>query len=47
MNDVFVYRGILVLFDKLIGWFFYDGMGNKFTFQDKETCKDFINSKLN
>jgi hypothetical protein len=44
MNNCFVYRNVLVLFDERIGWFFYDN-GNKFTFEDKETLKSFINKK--
>ena len=32
----------LVKFDKLVGWFIHDNNGNKFSFDDKETCKKFI-----
>ena len=46
MNNMFVYRGILVLFDELVGWFCYDKNGNKWSFDDKETLKIFIDKKL-
>ena len=46
MNIGFVYRGVLILFDKLVGWFFYDENGNKWSFDDKETLKSFIDKKL-
>jgi hypothetical protein len=46
MNNSFVYRGVLVLFDNRIGFFVYDKNRNRFTFDDKETCKDFINKIL-
>jgi hypothetical protein len=46
MNNSFVYRGKLIGFDELIGWFVYDGNGNRFDFDDKETCKEFINKIL-
>lgn len=42
MNNIFVYRGMLVKFDKLVGWFIHDNNGNKFSFDDKEICKKFI-----
>jgi hypothetical protein len=45
MDIGFVYKGVLVLFDKKIGYFLYIGE-DKFTFPDKETIKDFINKKL-
>jgi hypothetical protein len=45
MNNNFVYRGVLVLFDKRIGWFLYNN-GNRFVFEDKESIKSFINYKL-
>ena len=46
MNSNFVYRGVLVLFDKRIGFFVYDNNKNRFDFDDKEDCKTFINKKL-
>ena len=46
MNIGFVYRGVLILFDKLVGWFFYDENGNKWSFDDKEMCKVFIDRKI-
>jgi len=46
MSIGFVYGGVLVLFDKLVGWFFYDENGNKFVFDDKESIKSFIDKKL-
>jgi phage pi2 protein 07 len=46
MNNSFVYGGMLVLFDKLVGWFFYDENGNKWSFDDKESIKSFINRKI-
>jgi hypothetical protein len=46
MNSNFVYRGILILFDELIGWFFYDKNSNRFDFDDRETCKQFIDKKI-
>ena len=45
MDIGFVYRGVLVLFDKKIGYFLYIGE-DKFTFPDKETIKGFIDKKL-
>jgi hypothetical protein len=42
MNNMFVYRGMLVKFDELIGWFIHDTNGNRFDFDDKDTCKKFI-----
>ena len=38
MNNMFVYRGMLVKFDKLIGWFIYDTNGNRFDFDDIDFC---------
>ena len=32
MNNRFVYRGFLVLFDELVGWFFYDKNDNKWSY---------------
>jgi len=46
MNNMFVYRGMLICFDELVGWFFHDKNRNKFTFPNKETCKDFIDKKI-
>ena len=46
MNTSFVYRNVLVLFDKLVGWFCYDDNGNKWSFEDKEMCKVFIDRKI-
>jgi hypothetical protein len=46
MNKNFVYRGVLVMFDELIGWFINDENGNRFNFRDKELCKDFISRML-
>jgi hypothetical protein len=46
MNKGFVYRGMLVKFDELIGWFINDENGNRFSFRDKEICKDFISKML-
>ena len=46
MNNMFVYRGILVKFDERVGWFFNDENGNRFSFSDKEVCKDFISKIL-
>jgi hypothetical protein len=45
MNIGFVYGGVLVLFDKRIGWFLYDN-NNRFVFEDKESIKSFIDKKL-
>jgi len=45
MNTSFVYRNVLVLFDKRIGWFLYDD-DNRFVFEDKEMCKVFIDRKI-
>jgi hypothetical protein len=42
MNNMFVYRGMLIKFNELIGWFIYDSNGNRFDFDDKDTCKKFI-----
>jgi hypothetical protein len=44
MNNMFVYRGILVRFDEKIGWFFYDNE-NRFDFSSKNDCLDFIRNK--
>ena len=33
---MFVYRGMLVKFDELIGWFIHDTNGNRFDFDDKD-----------
>lgn len=41
MNDIFVYRGIAVMFSEEIGWFCWIE-GNRFNFEEKETCKNFI-----
>jgi len=46
MNIGFVYGGVLVLFDKRIGWFLYDDNNNRFVFDDKESIKSFIDKKL-
>jgi phage pi2 protein 07 len=46
MNIGFVYRGILVRFDEKVGWFCYDKNGNKWSFDDKETLKIFIDKKI-
>ena len=41
MNKSFVYRGVLVLFDETIGYFFnLDGI--KLSFREKQKCLDFI-----
>lgn len=45
MNNVFVYRKILVKFDSKIGYFI-DFNCKRFTFKDKNTCLDFINEKI-
>jgi hypothetical protein len=45
MNIGFVYGGVLVLFDKRIGWFLYD-KNIRFVFEDKESIKSFIDEKL-
>jgi hypothetical protein len=42
MNNSFVYKGMLIKFNDLIGWFFYDFRGNRFDFYDKDICKKFI-----
>ena len=46
MNNSFVYRGMLVMFDERIGFFVYDENKNRFSFRDKELCKDFISKIL-
>jgi len=41
MNNTFVYKGILVMFDNEIGYFFHlDGC--KVSFKVKQKCLDFI-----
>lgn len=47
MNNQFVYKGMLICFNELVGWFFYDKNGNKWSFDNKETCKCFIDFKIN
>lgn len=41
MNNMFVFRGILVLFDEKIG-FFFNIDGCRVSFKDKQKCLDFI-----
>lgn len=46
MNNSFVYRGVLVLFDERIGFFVYDENKNRFVFDDRENCKTFITENI-
>jgi hypothetical protein len=41
MNQPFVYRGVLVLFDETIGYFFIVD-GCRVSFKEKQKCLDFI-----
>jgi len=41
MNNHFVYRGVLVLFDERIGFFVYDN-GERLVFDSVDRCKAFI-----
>jgi len=41
MNNSFVYKGVLVLFDEIIGYFLYVD-GCRVSFHDKQKCLDFI-----
>ena len=46
MNNMFVYRGILVKFDERVGWFFNGENGNRFSFNNKDECLEFISKML-
>jgi hypothetical protein len=46
MNNIGVFRGVLVLFDEKIGWFFYID-GCRVSFKDKQNCSDFISERSN
>lgn len=47
MNNCFVFKGVLVLFDEKIG-FFFNVDEHRVSFKDKQKCLDFISglSKL-
>ena len=46
MNNIFVFRGVIVRFDEKIGWFFYID-GCRVSFKDKQNCSDFISERSN
>jgi hypothetical protein len=46
MNQIFVYRGVLVLFDETIGYFF-NMDGCRVSFKEKQKCLDFISGIKN
>jgi len=45
MNNQFVFKGVMVFFDKTVGWFFNDKNGGRFYFDTKEECLNFISSR--
>jgi hypothetical protein len=45
MNDCFVYKGVLVLFDDKIGYFLYDN-GERLVFDSRDRCKAFISLRI-
>jgi hypothetical protein len=45
MNDCFVYKGVMVLFDDKIGYFLFDN-GERLVFDCIDRCKAFISLRI-
>jgi hypothetical protein len=45
MNNSFVYKGVMVLFDDKIGYFLFDN-GERLVFDSRDRCKAFISLRI-